>query len=91
MSNDKFMSVEHRVLCRSRGSRVSVACFFFPRGQEMANIYGPIQELVVSQNNPPVYKQVNYIDFVTHYQKRSLRGGHSALANYKLINTNSID
>lgn len=87
MSNDTFMSVEHRVLSRSKGSRVSVACFFFPRGQEMANIYAPIKQ-VISPNNPPIYKQVNYIDFVTHYQKRSVRGGHSALANYKLDNSN---
>ncbi|XP_047977983.1 1-aminocyclopropane-1-carboxylate oxidase homolog 1-like [Salvia hispanica] len=87
MSNDKFMSVEHRVLSRSKGSRVSVACFFFPRGQEMANIYAPIKQ-VISPNNPPIYKQVSYIDFVTHYQKRNLRGGHSALANYKLDNIN---
>ncbi|XP_057798074.1 1-aminocyclopropane-1-carboxylate oxidase homolog 6-like [Salvia miltiorrhiza] len=86
MSNDKLMSVEHRVLCRSRGSRVSVACFFFPRAQQMTNIYGPIKQ-VVSPNNPALYKQVNYIDFVTHYQKRSSRGGHSALANYKLIDS----
>ncbi|KAH6755404.1 hypothetical protein C2S53_013445 [Perilla frutescens var. hirtella] len=84
MSNDKFISVEHRVLSRSSGTRVSVACFFYPRGVEMVNISGPIEQLV-SQNNYAVYKQVNYIDFVTHYQKKNVRGGHSALANYRLI------
>lgn len=84
ITNDKFMSVEHRVLARSMGSRVSAACFFYPSAEQMVKAYGPIKELL-SEDNPARYREVSYIDFVTHYQKKNVRGGHSALANFKVV------
>ncbi|XP_020550679.1 1-aminocyclopropane-1-carboxylate oxidase homolog 11-like [Sesamum indicum] len=83
ITNDKFKSVEHRVLARSKGTRVSAACFFYPSSEQIMKAYGPIQELL-SEENPALYREVSYIDFLTHYQK-NVRGGHSALSNFKVI------
>ncbi|KAL8530325.1 hypothetical protein ACS0TY_007381 [Phlomoides rotata] len=84
ISNDKFKSVEHRVVARSRGTRVSAACFFYPGVEQMVKAYGPIKELV-SQEKPAVYREVSYIEYVTHYQKRSVRAAqYSALPNFTL-------
>ncbi|KAG8389230.1 hypothetical protein BUALT_Bualt02G0207200 [Buddleja alternifolia] len=82
ITNDKFKSVEHRVLARSTGTRVSAACFFYPSTDRMMKSYGPLKELM-SEDNVPLYREVNYIEFVTHYQKK-VRGGNSALSNFKL-------
>lgn len=58
ITNDKFKSVEHRVLARAVGSRVSAACFFFPSSECMLKPYGPIKELL-SEKDPPLYKSVS--------------------------------
>ncbi|PSR92897.1 1-aminocyclopropane-1-carboxylate oxidase [Actinidia chinensis var. chinensis] len=52
MSNDKFKSVEHRVLVNHDGPRVSVACFFTPHLYPSTKMYGPIKDLL-SEDNPP--------------------------------------
>ncbi|PIN23100.1 Iron/ascorbate family oxidoreductase [Handroanthus impetiginosus] len=83
ITNDKFKSVEHRVLARSTGTRVSVACFFYPSTQQMIKAYGPIKELL-SEDNPALYREVNYIEFVSHYQK-NVRESHSGLSNFKAM------
>ncbi|GFP87638.1 1-aminocyclopropane-1-carboxylate oxidase homolog [Phtheirospermum japonicum] len=51
VSNDKFISVEHRVLVNNVGSRVLVACFF-RRGLETSteHLYGLIEELLFEDN-----------------------------------------
>ncbi|XP_059654338.1 1-aminocyclopropane-1-carboxylate oxidase homolog 1-like [Cornus florida] len=61
ITNNKFKSVEHRVLTRSVGPRISTACFFSPSSKNISKQYGPIKELV-SDNNPPIYKQVPFTD-----------------------------
>ncbi|KAK6164551.1 hypothetical protein DH2020_001415 [Rehmannia glutinosa] len=78
ITNDKFKSVEHRVLARSTGTRISAACFFYPSSHRMLKPYGPIKELM-SEDNPAIYREVSYIEFVTHYQK-NVRESHSASA-----------
>ncbi|KAF1897459.1 hypothetical protein Lal_00035164 [Lupinus albus] len=83
ISNDKFKSVEHRVLANHRGPRVSVACFLTPHLYPTTRVYGPIKELL-SQNNPPVYRETSLQDFVAHYNNKGL-DGKSALAYFKLL------
>ncbi|WCJ24010.1 2-oxoglutarate (2OG) and Fe(II)-dependent oxygenase superfamily protein [Euphorbia peplus] len=82
ISNDKFKSVEHRVLANTTGSRVSVACFFTPHLYPSTRMYGPIPELL-SPDNPPIYRETTVKDFVIHYDSKGL-DDHSALTPFKL-------
>lgn len=79
ISNDKFKSVEHRVLARSIGTRVSSACFFYPSSDQILKPYGPLKEL----ETPPVYREVSYLEFVTCHQKK-LSEGTSTLLHFKI-------
>ncbi|CAI9261510.1 unnamed protein product [Lactuca saligna] len=56
VSNDKFKSVDHRVLANHNGPRISMACFF--TGVAVPpKIYGPIKELTLqSDGSTPVYQ-----------------------------------
>ncbi|XP_027359176.1 1-aminocyclopropane-1-carboxylate oxidase homolog 1-like [Abrus precatorius] len=82
ISNDKFKSVEHRVLANHRGPRVSIACFFTLDHCPSTRIYGPIKELL-SEDNPPLYREILLQDFNAHYNNKGL-DGISALAHFKL-------
>ncbi|KAK4482327.1 hypothetical protein RD792_009480 [Penstemon davidsonii] len=81
ITNDKFKSVEHRVLARPTGTRLSAACFFYPSPGKMLEPYGPIKQLL-SENNPPLYRDVSFMDFVTQYQSR--QSNSSGLSIFKL-------
>ncbi|KAA8543353.1 hypothetical protein F0562_021152 [Nyssa sinensis] len=82
ISNDKFRSVEHRVLAQPIGPRISVACFFTPSGKASAKPFGPIKELL-SEENPPVYREFQCREYYEYYK---LKGTNvtSALPHYKL-------
>ncbi|KAJ0967281.1 hypothetical protein J5N97_024198 [Dioscorea zingiberensis] len=83
ISNDRFKSVEHRVLSQSIGPRVSVACFFSSHfNQASTRVYGPIKELI-SEETPPLYKETLVRDYVAHYYSKGL-GGKSALEDFRL-------
>lgn len=83
ITNDKFRSVEHRVLASSTGPRVSVACFFNSRSNLADNkLYGPLKELT-TETNPPLYKETTVRDFSLYYRGKGL-DGRSALDHFRL-------
>ncbi|KAJ3678618.1 hypothetical protein LUZ60_002421 [Juncus effusus] len=82
VSNDKLKSVEHRVLASKSGPRVSVACFFSTHLKDENRIYGPIKELI-SDKNPPLYKETTVRDFTLYYNRKGL-DGKSALDYFRL-------
>lgn len=83
ISNDRFKSVEHRVLAREAGGgpRISAACFFYPTDDTKV---GPIKELL-TENNPSIYKQLHYMEYISYWASTRL-GGHSSLPHFKLEN-----
>ncbi|MED6180906.1 hypothetical protein PIB30_014463 [Stylosanthes scabra] len=83
ITNDKFMSAKHRVLAQKLGPRVSVACFLKQHFQDEASkLYGPIKELL-TEENPPVYKEITVIDLVKQFQTRRVYDA-SRLEHFKL-------
>lgn len=86
ISNDKFKSVNHRVLAQKIGPRISVAGFFRTHFREeiASRSYGPIKELL-SETNLPCYRETTIKEFIRHYYNKGL-DGTSALARFKLCN-----
>ncbi|KAF5950643.1 hypothetical protein HYC85_012636 [Camellia sinensis] len=82
MSNDKFKSVEHRVLANHEGPRLSVACFFNLHNYASTRMYGPIKDLL-SEDNPPIFKEITFKEFADHYNSKGL-DGKSSLTKFKL-------
>ncbi|XP_057959506.1 1-aminocyclopropane-1-carboxylate oxidase homolog 1-like [Malania oleifera] len=83
ISNDRFKSVEHRVLVNRRGPRVSVAgsfsTGFFPSSPRL---YGPIKELL-SEENTPKYREITVREYSAHFIAKGL-DGTSALLHFRL-------
>ena len=84
LSNDKFKSVNHRVLAKNVGPRISVACFLKMEDNpgNASRLYGPIKELI-SEENPPIYREISVKDYMSHYYSKEL-DGTSSLAPFKL-------
>lgn len=80
LSNDKFVSVSHRVPAKHEGPRISVPCFYRPP-KDHSEIYGPIKELL-SEDDPPVYRQLDYRDFMRRHFSKGL-DGTSPLQHFK--------
>ncbi|XVF43571.1 hypothetical protein PTKIN_Ptkin02bG0050500 [Pterospermum kingtungense] len=78
MSNDEYVSVEHRVLANpSHEPRVSVAVFFNAGDREA--LYGPFPELT-SPEKPARYRQFTYSDYMRRFFTKELDG--KSLTNY---------
>ncbi|CAA7026403.1 unnamed protein product [Microthlaspi erraticum] len=83
ITNDKFISLEHRVLAnRATRARVSVACFFSTGVRPNPRMYGPIRELV-SEENPPKYRETTIKDYSAYFNAKGL-DGISALLHFKI-------
>ncbi|KAF8752680.1 hypothetical protein HU200_011920 [Digitaria exilis] len=85
ISNDKFSSVEHRVVAKNAEPRVSIACFFSTHFHPASTrMYGPIKELL-SKENPPLYKETLVRDYIARYYSLGLDGGQkTALTDFRL-------
>ncbi|TKW00286.1 hypothetical protein SEVIR_8G098900v4 [Setaria viridis] len=87
MSNDRFKSVEHRVVAVGAAGppRVSVACFFRPRGVAASTrVYGPIvMDAAAGPRSPPRYRSITAEEFINHYMDKGLVG-KSALDHFRI-------
>ncbi|XP_010262288.1 PREDICTED: 1-aminocyclopropane-1-carboxylate oxidase homolog [Nelumbo nucifera] len=81
ISNDRFKSVEHRVVAKNIGPRVSVACFFPTTIQESIKKYGPIKELL-SEENPPIYRETTIPEFNSYFFSKGGFDGSSPVLDY---------
>ncbi|XP_062021986.1 1-aminocyclopropane-1-carboxylate oxidase homolog 1-like [Rosa rugosa] len=82
-SNDKFKSVEHRVLAtRLAEPRTSVACFF--TADDKLKPFGPIKELV-SDVNPPIYRNnISFGEYIAYYRQKG-QDGNSKIPHFRLM------
>ncbi|KAK7271301.1 hypothetical protein RJT34_27082 [Clitoria ternatea] len=78
MTNDRFVSVQHRVLAKHQGPRISVASFF---RTDTSKVFGPIKELV-SEDRPPLYREISLKDYMAHRYPSGI--GTSALSHFRL-------
>lgn len=81
ITNDRFKSVNHRVLASHEGPRISVAGVFSTMVSPSDKLYGPIKELV-SEEKPAIYRETTVRDFSVQFKSDGL--GTSTLKHYKL-------
>ncbi|KAF3435681.1 hypothetical protein FNV43_RR22772 [Rhamnella rubrinervis] len=62
-SNDKYESVEHRVMVNSEKERFSIPFFLNPAHYTVVE---PLQELIANEQNPPKFRPYNWGKFITH-------------------------
>ena len=82
LTNDKFTSMEHRVLANHVGPRISVASFFTTTLASKSRLYGPIKELL-SEENPPKYRETTAREYINHYLIKGI-DGTSGLLKFKI-------
>ncbi|KAL1539675.1 1-aminocyclopropane-1-carboxylate oxidase 1-like [Salvia divinorum] len=72
LSNDEFISVEHRVLSQLAGPRISVATFSTPSIRAAGKPFGPIKELV-THDKPAVYRDFMFEEYFQYYKTKGAR------------------
>ncbi|KAK6940695.1 Non-hem dioxygenase N-terminal domain [Dillenia turbinata] len=82
LTTDRFKSVKHRVVARRVGPRISAACFLCPSTENKSKPYGPIKELV-SQVNPPLYRETSVDEYMGQFTSKGLDGS-SSLPHFRL-------
>ncbi|KAM0030521.1 putative deacetoxyvindoline 4-hydroxylase [Helianthus debilis subsp. tardiflorus] len=82
ITNDKFVSSQHKVVTNKVGPRVSVASFFTTGHIQTLKVYGPITELL-SEDNPAKYRNITVKEYVDYYRAKGL-DGTSALLHFMI-------
>ncbi|CAL5206711.1 unnamed protein product [Lathyrus oleraceus] len=78
ISNEEYMSADHRVLANSSNEpRVSSAVFLMPGNRE--KLFGPLPELT-SAEKPALYREFTLNEFLTRFFKKELDG--KSLTNF---------
>ncbi|GMH29210.1 hypothetical protein Nepgr_031053 [Nepenthes gracilis] len=81
ISNDKFLSVVHRVQSKKVGPRISVAGFFRPVFDN-PRLFRPMKE-ILSEDNPAIYKECTNKEYLKAYFQTG-QDGTPALDRFKL-------
>lgn len=71
-SNEKYESVEHRVIVNKENDRLSIPFFFYPAHNVMVK---PLEE-VVDDQNPPKYKEYNWGAYFATRRKINFKKVH---------------
>ncbi|XP_076890648.1 1-aminocyclopropane-1-carboxylate oxidase homolog 1-like [Bidens hawaiensis] len=82
ITNDRFVSSQHKVVANKVGPRVSVASFFTTGAMETSKVYAPIAKLL-SEDNPAKYRGTTLKEYVNHYRAKGL-DGTSSLLHFKI-------
>ncbi|KAE8704771.1 Deacetoxyvindoline 4-hydroxylase [Hibiscus syriacus] len=82
ITNEKYLSVYHRVLARDVGPRILIAIRTYIQPENVSRVYEPIKDLL-SEDNPPIYKETNVINYFKFKHVKGMEGT-SALAHFKL-------
>ncbi|EOA36757.1 hypothetical protein CARUB_v10012607mg [Capsella rubella] len=82
ISNDKFISAEHRVLANgSSEPRTSVVCFFSTFMKANERVYGPIKDLL-SDENPAKYRDFTLTEYATIFRSKTIDA--STVSHFKI-------
>ncbi|KAM0918976.1 hypothetical protein ACQ4PT_008411 [Festuca glaucescens] len=80
-NDDRFRSVEHRVVASSVGPRISVACFFRTSGAAASTRV--LRPIVTGGESEARYRSTTVEELLRHYRAKGL-DGTSALQHFKL-------
>ncbi|KAI3693030.1 hypothetical protein L6452_32858 [Arctium lappa] len=82
ITNDRFVSSQHKVLANKVGPRVSVASFFSTGSINTSKVFEPIKELL-SEDNPAKYRGTTVKAYADYYREKGL-DGTSALSHLQI-------